>query len=113
MHPGKPGVVRGRVSGGVRRFLGGNPAGQGEQSGILGRLSFSEWFSHPVVESGRKWVKVVESGRKWGNRGEAKAHRDHPGWFSAVRAPLGSPLRSTCAYPHLPAYTRTSAHTLP
>ena len=47
--------------------------------------------------SGREWDKVVESGGKWG---EAKVHRDHPGWFSAVRAPLGSPLRSTCPYLH-------------
>jgi len=89
MHPGKQGRCRGRKSGGSRRCLGGNPAGQGEQSEDLDGLSFSAWFSHPVVQSGRKWVKVVESGRKWGNRGEAKVHRDHPGWFHVVRAPMG------------------------
>jgi hypothetical protein len=35
---------------------------------------------------------VEESG---GNRGEAKVHRDHPGWFSAFRAPLGYHIGST------------------
>ena len=112
MQPGKPGGARGRKPGGPGGNPGGNPAGQGEQSEDLGRQSFSAWFSRPVVESGRKWVKVVESGRKWGKWGEAKVHRDHPGWFSAVRAPLGYHIGSTfffCYFLGLPPWYPSSS----
>ena len=53
--------------------LGGNPGCPGEQMVILAGQSFSERFSLPVVESGRKWVEVVESGRKWGQMGRGKS----------------------------------------
>jgi hypothetical protein len=61
----------------------------GDRAGIPSGIAFLRGFLaqwDKVVESGRKWYKVEESG---GKRGEAKVHRDHPGWFLAVRAPLG------------------------
>ncbi len=82
----------GRIRGGPRGSLGGNPGGPGNLGEILASLGFSGTSAHPVVESGREWVKVVESGSK---RGGAKTSGNHPGWFFGVRAPLGFPTRST------------------
>lgn len=84
------GVSRGDPTGGVQE----TPAAGGNEGENLASLGFSGTSAHPVVESGREWVKVVESGRK---RGEAKTTGNHPGWFFAPTEGLGLSTRSTWA----------------
>ncbi len=98
----------GQNPGHPRRSSPGKPWWAGQSGWVSRRAGL---FCVVFPPGGTKWYKVVQSGREWdkvggsgGNRGEAKVHRDHPGWSFGVRAPLGFPTRSTSIhYPDLHA----------